>query len=209
MSAKSNSIEVQREAAAALCNCALAEENKVVMARGGSVPALVSLAMSGDVQRETHASAALANIAEMVEGRTQDRMLEEGVLKPLMRLAESDDAEVRKKCREPLLSSPRSVILIQHLVRAHAATRIMTFLEDSNDVVQRFGVLGIGNLAVSRESHQELFDVGAVAALLPVTKSPDALTKRALAFSLNNISANAANHSACERLGLVRTLVGL
>jgi 5-methyltetrahydrofolate--homocysteine methyltransferase len=63
MSAKSNSIEVQREAAAAMCNCALAEENKVVMARGGSVPALVSLAMSGDVQRETHASAALARAA--------------------------------------------------------------------------------------------------------------------------------------------------
>ena len=126
----------------------LAEENKVVMARGGSVPALVSLAMSGDVQRETHASAALANIAEMVEGRTQDRMIEEGVLKPLMRLAESDDAEVRKEVSRAfaLFASKRDSHT--HLVRAHAATRIMTFLEDSNDVVQRFGVLGIGNLAV-------------------------------------------------------------
>jgi hypothetical protein len=41
------------------------------MARGGVLPALISLAMSGDEQRELHATAALANMAEMVEGRTQ------------------------------------------------------------------------------------------------------------------------------------------
>ena len=35
LAAKSDSIEVQREAAAALCNLAMAEENKVIMARGG------------------------------------------------------------------------------------------------------------------------------------------------------------------------------
>lgn len=48
MSAKSNSIEVQRETAAAFCNLAMTEENKVVMARGGVLPCLVALAMSGD-----------------------------------------------------------------------------------------------------------------------------------------------------------------
>jgi hypothetical protein len=51
MSATSPSIEVQREAAATLCNIALAEENKIVMARGGALPALVSLLQSNDPQR--------------------------------------------------------------------------------------------------------------------------------------------------------------
>ena len=87
LAAKSNSIEVQREAAACMCNMALAEENKIVMARGGALPALIALSMSGDKEREAHSSAALANISEMVEGRTQERMIEEGILKPLMRLA--------------------------------------------------------------------------------------------------------------------------
>ena len=74
MAAKSPSIEVQREAAAALCNLALAEENKVIkamithfiftsqflnvyqviMARGGALPALIALAMSGDKEREVY-----------------------------------------------------------------------------------------------------------------------------------------------------------
>ena len=48
------------------------------MARAGVLPCLVSLAMSGDEQRELHATATIANIAEMVEGRTQERLIEEG-----------------------------------------------------------------------------------------------------------------------------------
>ena len=102
MSATSQSIEVQREAAAALCNIALAEENKIVMARGGALPALISLLQSNDPQREIHATAAIANMAEMVEGRTQERMIEEGVLKPLLRLTESFNVEVRKEVSRTL-----------------------------------------------------------------------------------------------------------
>lgn len=144
MAASCNSIEVQREAAATLCNIALAEENKVVMARGGALPALIGLAMSGDIQREAHASAALANMAEMVEGRTQDRMLEEGVLKPLLRLAESEDPESRREVSRAfaLFASKRDSHAA--LVRVHAAVRIMAFIGDKDPIVARFGVLGIG-----------------------------------------------------------------
>lgn len=70
-----------------------------------------------------HAAAALANMAEMVEGRTHDRMIEEGVLKPLMRLADSQEAEVKsgEKWREPLLCShPSETDSHPPLVRVHA-----------------------------------------------------------------------------------------
>lgn len=76
-------------------------------------------------------------------------------------------------------------------------------------MAKRYGVLGIGNLAVSRESHQELFDVGAVASLVECVKSTDVMTKRAAAFAINNISSNPANHTACERLGITRGLIQL
>lgn len=76
-------------------------------------------------------------------------------------------------------------------------------------VAKRYGVLGIGNLAVSRETHQELFDVGAIAVLLDSVKTGDMLTKRAAAFTFNNLSTNPANHVACERLGVTRALVTL
>ena len=78
LAAGTESIEVQREVAATLCNLALAEENKVTMARSGVLPALVALAQSRDRERETHAVACMANLAEMVEGRTQRRMLDDG-----------------------------------------------------------------------------------------------------------------------------------
>ena len=76
-------------------------------------------------------------------------------------------------------------------------------------MAKRYGALGIGNLAVSRESHQELFDVGAIASLLECVKSTDVMTKRAAAFAINNISSNPANHVACERLGMTRALIKL
>lgn len=65
--------------------------NKVAMARSGVLPALAHLCGSGDRERQIHAVAAMANIAEMVEGRTQKRMIEEGCIKPLLRLVDSAD----------------------------------------------------------------------------------------------------------------------
>ena len=64
------------------------------MARSGVLPALVALAQSKDREREIHAVACMANLAEMVEGRTQSRMLDDGCLRPLLSLATSQEAEV-------------------------------------------------------------------------------------------------------------------
>ena len=154
MSCTSSSIEVQREAAATMCNIALAEENKIIMARGGALPALIALLLSNDHQREIHATAALANMAEMVEGRTQDRMLEEGVLKPLLLLTDSSNPEVRKEVSRTLALFASKRDSHPALVRAHAATRMIAFLHDPEEAVVRYGVLGVANLAVTRESHQ-------------------------------------------------------
>lgn len=61
------------------------------MARSGVLPALAHLCGSGDRERQIHAVAAMANIAEMVEGRTQKRMIEEGCIRPLLRLVDSPE----------------------------------------------------------------------------------------------------------------------
>ena len=48
---------------------------------------------------------ALTNVAEMVEGRTQRRMLEEGVLKPLQKLAASPLVDVRREVARAVSTS--------------------------------------------------------------------------------------------------------
>jgi HEAT repeat protein len=210
MASRSPSIEVQREAAAAICNLAISEENKVILARGGALPILIALAggSSGDEQREMHAVCALANIAEMVEGDTQGNMIREGVLKVLIRLSDSKSTDVRQQVARSfaLFASKRDSH--EKLVSHHVASKMLNFMSDSDTLVQRFGVLGLGNLAVSRESHQELFDVGAVAVLMDLSlRATDLLTKRVIAFSLHNIACNPANHIPCDRLGLTRALL--
>lgn len=62
------------------------------------LPALSHLCGSGDRERQIHAVAAIANIAEMVEGRTQKRMIEEGCVKPLLALVDSPDVRSVEGC---------------------------------------------------------------------------------------------------------------
>lgn len=66
------------------------------MARSGVLPALNHLSGSGDRERQVHAAAAIANIAEMVEGRTQKRMIEEGCVKAVLRLVDSPDVRANR-----------------------------------------------------------------------------------------------------------------
>ena len=84
------------------------------MARSGVLPALSHLCLSGDRERQIHAVAAMANIAEMVEGRTQKRMIEEGCIKPLLGLVDSPDVSGTggRRCREHLCGSARARIAL-------------------------------------------------------------------------------------------------
>ena len=67
----------------------------------------------------------------------------QGVLKPLMRLADSKEAEIRREVSRAfaLFASKRDSHAA--LVRSRAAARIMTFLSDTDEIAQRYGVLGI------------------------------------------------------------------
>lgn len=51
------------------------------MVNSDVVPALISLTQCNDRVRQTHATAALANLCEMVEGHTHSRMLQQHLLK--------------------------------------------------------------------------------------------------------------------------------
>ena len=142
LAASTESIEVQREVAATLCNMALAEENKVTMARSGVLPALVALAQSRDKERETHAVACMANLAEMVEGRTQRRMLDDGCLRPLLNLATSQEAEVRREVARTLALFASKRDSQPALLRAGAVNQLVLFARNSDVGVARSGAAG-------------------------------------------------------------------
>ncbi|CAM9303250.1 unnamed protein product [Discosporangium mesarthrocarpum] len=211
LAARSDSVEVQRETAATLANLALAEENKVAMARSGALPALSHLCDSGDRERQIHAVAAMANVAEMVEGRTQKRMIEEGCLRPLLRLVDSPEVEVREEASRALALFASKRDSQAHMVACGAVPKLVSFVRGSDTGVRRYGVLGLGNLAVVTQNHQTLFDGGGVSSLLMenVYGADDLETRRCVAFALNNIAAFEPNHRACERLGVLRPLVKL
>ncbi|KAG6974314.1 hypothetical protein JG688_00003126 [Phytophthora aleatoria] len=210
LAASSESIEVQREVAATLSNLSLSEENKITMARGGCLPALIALASSRDSYRERQAVCALANLAEMIEGHTHKKMLEEGVLTPLYALATGADLEVKRqvsRCLALFAAKPSSQAT---LLRSNALRYISASAQETEDAVcRRFGTLAIGNLAVDHKNHRDLFDQGAVTALMTVDKATDLETRRALAFALNNLAANESNSAQISKLGVLRTVIAL
>jgi hypothetical protein len=62
-------VDIQREAAATLSNLALAEPNRILIAKSGTMPALVDLVRKSDSICQVHAVIALINLAESRYGR--------------------------------------------------------------------------------------------------------------------------------------------
>lgn len=98
-----------------------------------------------------------------------------------------------------------------HLVRSGVVPKLVSFVRGSDAGVRRYGVLGLGNLAVVTQNHQTLFEAGGVSSLLmeSVYAAEDLETRRCVAFALNNIASFEPNHRACERAGVLRPLVRL
>lgn len=97
------------------------------------------------------------------------------------------------------------------LVRSGVISKLVSLARSSDIGSRRFGVLGIGNLAVVTQNHQAIFEGGGVSSLLleSVYATDDLETRRCVAFALNNIAGFEANHRACERAGVLRPLVRL
>ena len=92
---------------------------------------------------------ALTNVAEMVEGRTQRRMLEEGVLKPLQKLAASPLVDVRREVARAfaLFASKRDSH--QDILQCGGLQQMVSFLRSDDPKCERFGALGIANLGTA------------------------------------------------------------
>lgn len=122
-----------------------------------------------------------------------------------------NQAEVREEAARALALFASKRDSQAHLVRSGVIPKLVSFVRSSDPGVRRYGVLGLGNLAVVTQNHQTLFEAGGVSSLLmeAVYAAEDVETRRCVAFALNNISSFEPNHRACERAGVLRPLVRL
>jgi hypothetical protein len=100
------------------------------MVRANVTPALVALSRSPDVAQQTFAVSAMANLCEMVEGATQQRMLAQGLLRALSERAADADAHVRRevgRCWALLATKSESQLA---LVAAGAVDSLAKLLKD-------------------------------------------------------------------------------
>ncbi|KDO22842.1 hypothetical protein SPRG_11979 [Saprolegnia parasitica CBS 223.65] len=143
----------------------------------------------------------------MVESLT--KMPEERVLQPLYAPTASPDIEIQQqvaRCLALFVSKPSSQ---PTLLRRSALQLILGFVKSPDALSQRLGTLAIGNLAVSAANHKDLFDQGAIGALLHLETASDAETRRCLAFAINDVAGNEVNLAQLDKMGILRTIIGI
>ena len=91
-------IEVQREAAAALFNLPLSEENSLEMAQSVIVCALISLFKVKDSVAQVFAVGTLSNLVEKTF-EVQSRLLQDGFLEPMVKMVTTLNPS-KETCRE-------------------------------------------------------------------------------------------------------------
>ena len=143
-------IEVQREAAAALFNLALSEENSLEMAQSGIVRALMSLFKVKDSVAQIFAVGTLSNLVEKTF-EVQSRLLQDGFLQPMVKMVTTLNPS-KETCREVsrclalLANEPKS-----HSWLLHESVLQCIFVliqQQDNHDCNKFAVLALVSLAL-------------------------------------------------------------
>ncbi|KAL9191141.1 hypothetical protein ACHAXT_000847 [Thalassiosira profunda] len=204
-------VEIQREAAATLSNLALAEANRILIAKSGALPALVNLARKPDAICQAHATTALANLAES-GGEVHALMLSEECLEPLCQLPWEDSThlDVKRAVSRCVALLASNADTHASLLRASVLDAMKLLATNTGDAhCERFGAFAIANLALVDANHSALLEAGCVDSLLPLIHSEDIETLRGVAFALHSFSLNEENHLALETTKAVESLVTL
>ena len=204
-------VEVRREAAATLCNLALAEENGLPMVQSGVVRALISLIDTNDSVGQVFSIGTIANLAQRGQA-VQSRLLEDGCLSPLVRLMDCSDTsiEARKEVARCVALFANNIDAHDKLLHRQSLRCITALMRTNEDITcQRFGSLAVGNLALFPENHETLLASKILDSVTPLVNSADKETQRCIAYTLHNLCQNKNMHLACENYEVAKSLADL
>eukprot|EP00940_MAST-03C_sp_MAST-3C-sp2_P002171 g2171.t1 len=207
MTAEHSSTEVQGEVAAALCNMSLSESNKLALSQSGGLKALMHLMHSDDQHRIHYALAAIANIAEIVDGHTHQRMISSGVIEPMLSHALSPYAGVRKEVSRAVALLSCNPNSHAELLTNRAVDWMAQWLQSNDKACEKYAALAAGNMALVVSNHKKLIEVRIIQSLVSCAKKADVETTRVIAYALRNFAAHQDNHAIMEKLGCIRCLI--
>lgn len=208
-------LEIQREAASTLSNLSLAEDNRLLVAKSGALPALINLLKNPDSLCQIYAATALANLAETTEisGEVQELMLTEQCLEPMCNLIQDESTHVDVKravsrCISLFASNSQTH---SHILQTSVIDPLKVLSSEGDDTeTLRYCALTIANLALCKTNHRFLLENNSVEAiLLPLIHSDDVETLRSVSFGLHNFSIQEENHSMLQNTNVVESLVTL
>lgn len=201
-------IEVRREAAAALFNLALSEDNSILMAQSGIVSALSSLMRVDDTISQVFAVGTLANLAEKGYS-VQSRLLRDGCLRPLVGIMNyaSPEKETQKEVARCLALFTNELEAHEDIMCEESLQCILKLVAKGGNIPSsRLASLAFANLALSASNHGRLLNVLALQCFAALLSSEDFETWQCVAFALHNVCKNESTHSICSQSNIVSTI---
>lgn len=151
---QSRYVDVQINAAAAMMNLSLANENKIKIARAGVVPSLVELLKGRSDAAQEHAAGALFSLALNDENKMAIGVL--GAIPPLIHVLRSGPPGTRRDAAMALYHLSFAHINRSKLIKAGAVPILLQLVQEaSSDLVSR-ALLILSNLAAVQEGRSAI-----------------------------------------------------
>ncbi|KAF2664309.1 ARM repeat-containing protein [Microthyrium microscopicum] len=187
---RSNDVEVQRAASAALGNLAVNTENKITIVEMGGLTALIKQMNSPNVEVQCNAVGCITNLATHEDNKA--KIAKSGALIPLTKLACSKDMRVQRNATGALLNMTHSDENRQALVNAGAIPVLVKLLGSSDPDVQYYCTTALSNIAVDANNRKKLVssEPRLVQSLVHLMDSPSPKVQCQGALALRNLASD-------------------
>lgn len=203
-------VELQQEAAATLSNLALHQENRILIAKSGALPALVDLMKNSDFTCQGHAGTALANLAE-TSGEVHRLLLNEQCVESICRLIheQSTPTHVKREVSRCIALLTSNSDTHTDLLQIAVIESIKILITSNDACCERYGALAVANLVLIKSNVRVLIDADIVELLISLSQSDDVQTIRGTSFAIQSMSTHVECHSVLERSRVIHALLTL
>ncbi|KAJ1679261.1 Vacuolar protein 8, partial [Spiromyces aspiralis] len=189
------SLEVQRNASAALGHLTRCAENQTIVIQMGVLEPLIRQMLTPNVDAQCNAVGCITNLATADENK--EAIANSGALVPLIRLARTPESRVQKNAVGALMNMTHISTTREQLVRSNAVPVLVSLLSAADPDVQYYCATALSNIAVD-ESHRQLLartEPALGPELIRLMSADDIRVKSQATLALRNL----ASHSQYQR----------
>jgi len=207
----SKDVFLLREVTACLCNLSLGDENKIELANSGVVTPMISLMQHEDMEISSCCCCCLANLAELAYN--QEMLVSEGAIEVCIIVMRSRYLGVQREGGRLLanLCACDLKVASDTIVESGGHHLLISFLLSRDDLCQRVGAFGLGNLCTHDRHRVTLTESRVLEPLSALVRSDNGnleIQKFSI-LAIVNLSHEIKNHSVFVEERILQVVISL